>query len=49
MPEPIVVTLQPMTPLWTGDANQRWSRVRETGVLGSLRWWYVAIVQGLGS
>ncbi|MBI4492163.1 MAG: type III-B CRISPR module RAMP protein Cmr1 [Chloroflexi bacterium] len=48
MPEPIVVTLQPMTPLWTGDANQRGSRIRETGVLGSLRWWYEAIVRGLG-
>lgn len=48
MPEPIVVTLQPLTPLWTGDADQRGSRIRETGILGSLRWWYEALVRGLG-
>lgn len=48
MPEPIVVTPQPLTPLWTGDADQRGSHVRETGILGSLRWWYEAIVRGLG-
>ncbi|MBI4277852.1 MAG: type III-B CRISPR module RAMP protein Cmr1 [Armatimonadetes bacterium] len=48
MPEPIVVVLLPLTPLWTGDAGQRGSRIRETGLLGSLRWWYEAIVRGLG-
>ncbi len=48
MPEPIVVTLQPLTPLWTGDADQRGNRIRETGILGSLRWWYEALVRGLG-
>lgn len=46
--EPIVVTLQPLTPLWTGDAGQKGSRIRETGILGSLRWWYEAIVRGVG-
>jgi CRISPR type III-B/RAMP module RAMP protein Cmr1 len=48
MPEPIVVTLQPLTPLWTGDADQRGNRIRETSILGSLRWWYEALVRGLG-
>lgn len=48
MREPIEVTLQPLTPLWTGDAGQGGSRVRETGILGSLRWWYEALLRGLG-
>lgn len=48
MREPIEVTLQPLTPLWTGDANQGGSRLRETGILGSLRWWYEALLRGLG-
>lgn len=48
MPEPVVVMLQPLTPLWTGDADQRCNRIRETGILGSLRWWYEALVRGLG-
>lgn len=52
MPELITVKLKPLTPLWTGDANQdpakRGSRVREMGILGSLRWWYEAIIRGLG-
>ncbi len=48
MPEPMVVTLRPLTPLWTGDADQRGNQIRETGILGSLRWWYEALVRGLG-
>lgn len=48
MPEPITVNLNMFTPLWTGDANQRGVRVRETSVLGSLRWWYEALLRGLG-
>lgn len=48
MPGPIGVTLQALTPLWTGDANGQGRRIQETGILGSLRWWYEAIIRGLG-
>lgn len=36
------------TPLWTGGVDGAMDRVHETGILGSLRWWYEAIVRGLG-
>jgi len=36
------------TPLWTGGVDGKSNRVQETGILGSLRWWYEAVVRGLG-
>ena len=42
------ITLRMRTPLWTGGVDGKSNRVQETGVLGSLRWWYEAIVRGLG-
>ena len=41
-------TLMTRTPLWTGDILGHSKQVRETGIIGSLRWWYEAIVRGLG-
>jgi len=38
-----------LTPLWTGGVETgRMGRIQETGIIGSLRWWYEAIVRGLG-
>ncbi len=37
-----------LTPLWTGDVDGRCNRIKETGIIGSLRWWYEAVVRGLG-
>ncbi len=42
------IQIKTLTPLWTGDANGNCETVKETGILGSLRWWYEAIVRGLG-
>lgn len=42
------IEIKTLTPLWTGDINQECSRVKETGIIGSLRWWYEALVRGLG-
>ncbi|MCS7288754.1 MAG: type III-B CRISPR module RAMP protein Cmr1 [Roseiflexus sp.] len=42
------IRLKTLTPLWTGGVDGRADRVHETGLLGSLRWWYEAIVRGLG-
>ncbi|MBN1921646.1 MAG: type III-B CRISPR module RAMP protein Cmr1 [Anaerolineae bacterium] len=36
-----------VTPLWTGDASKQAQRVVGTGLLGSLRWWYEAMIRGL--
>ena len=37
-----------VTPLWTGDSERKGGTVRETGIIGSLRWWYEILVRGLG-
>ncbi len=41
--------IRTLTPLWTGGVEAgKVDRIHETGILGSLRWWYEAIVRGLG-
>lgn len=40
--------LKTLTPVWTGGVDGKVDRSHETGILGSLRWWYEAIVRGLG-
>lgn len=40
------IKLKTLTPLWTGGVDGRCDRVHETGIIGSLRWWYEAIVRG---
>jgi CRISPR-associated protein Cmr1 len=42
------VKIKPLTPLWTGDAERKPGTLRETGIIGSLRWWYEALIRGLG-
>lgn len=43
------IRLKTLTPLWTGGVEAgKVDRIHETGILGSLRWWYEAIVRGLG-
>lgn len=46
--EEFTVKIKALTPIWTGDAQGKNSRLRETGIIGSLRWWYEAVVRGLG-
>jgi len=41
------IKLRTLTPLWTGGVEGTCDRVHETGIIGSLRWWYEAIVRGL--
>lgn len=41
------IKLSALTPIWTGGVDQRSDRLHETGLIGSLRWWYEAIVRGL--
>ncbi|NTV47298.1 MAG: type III-B CRISPR module RAMP protein Cmr1, partial [Chlorobiales bacterium] len=43
------VELKTLTPIWTGGVEAgKMDRIHETGIIGSLRWWYEAIVRGLG-
>jgi len=42
------VKLNTLTPIWTGGVEGKSDRLHETGIIGSLRWWYEAIVRGLG-
>ncbi|MCS7010853.1 MAG: type III-B CRISPR module RAMP protein Cmr1 [Anaerolineales bacterium] len=48
MNQPLQITLKTLTPLWTGGVGQTCDRLHETGLIGSLRWWYEALVRGLG-
>jgi len=48
MNEPLTIKLRTLTPLWTGGVDQKCDRLHETGLLGSLRWWYEALVRGFG-
>lgn len=42
------VHFKTLTPLWTGGAGRNSDQPRETGLIGSLRWWYEGIVRGMG-
>jgi len=44
----LTIRLKTLTPLWTGGVDPQCDRLHETGLLGSLRWWYEALVRGLG-
>ncbi|WP_041082093.1 type III-B CRISPR module RAMP protein Cmr1 [Thermotoga profunda] len=43
-----VVKIKALTRIWTGDAKGENNTLKETGIIGSLRWWYEALVRGLG-
>ena len=44
-----LIKIKTLTPLWTGGVETgRMDRIHETGIIGGLRWWYEAIVRGLG-
>ena len=43
------VRLRTLTPIWTGGVETgKMDRIHETGIIGSLRWWYEVLVRGLG-
>lgn len=47
--ETMEIKLKTLTPIWTGGVETgKMDRLHETGIIGSLRWWYEAIVRGLG-
>lgn len=40
--------IRAVTEIWTGDAKRQNARLRETSFIGSMRWWYEALVRGFG-
>lgn len=45
----VKLAIKTLTPLWTGGVETgKMDRIHETNIIGSLRWWYEAIVRGLG-
>ena len=42
------VKLKALTPIWTGGVDGENTTLRETSIIGSLRWWYEALIRGLG-
>jgi CRISPR-associated protein Cmr1 len=40
--------IQLKTPMWTGGVDPITDRLHETNLIGSLRWWYEALIRGLG-
>ena len=42
------VSFKTLTPLWTGGADKNSQIIHETGIIGSLRWWYEGIIRGMG-
>jgi len=42
------ITIQTLTPLWTGDVKRKCDTLKLTGLLGSLRWWFEALVRSIG-
>ncbi len=40
--------IKTLTPIWTGNVYGDSTELRETSILGSLRWWFEAIVRGFG-
>jgi len=43
------ISLSTLTPLWTGDVDRDSPTLRETSLIGSLRWWYEGLYRGLGN
>ena len=43
----LTIRLKTLTPLWTGGVDQQCDRLHETGLIGSIRWWYEALIRGL--
>jgi len=42
------IKIKTLTPIWTGDIDQRSRLLQTTGILGSLRYWSEAILRSIG-
>lgn len=46
MPQTLDIEIKTLTPLWTGGIDGTCDRLHISGLMGSLRYWYEAIVRG---
>ncbi len=44
----LVFKLKTLTPIWTGGVDGKPDKLHITGIRGSIRWWYEALIRGLG-
>ncbi len=44
----IEVKLKTLTPLWTGNVDRGSPSLKESGIIGSLRWWYETLLRAYG-
>lgn len=45
--ETLTAKLKTLAPIWTGGLDRNSERAKETGLAGSIRWWYEVLVRGL--
>ncbi|NLV20413.1 MAG: type III-B CRISPR module RAMP protein Cmr1 [Syntrophomonadaceae bacterium] len=48
MLETVKFDIECLTPMFTGGVDRYCDRLHETGIIGSMRWWYELIIRGLG-
>ena len=48
MPHSFTIKINTLTPLWTGGVNGTSNQLHISGLIGSMRYWYEAIVRGTG-
>jgi len=41
------VKIKPLTPVWTGNLDHEGSLLQDTGIVGSLRWWFETIIRSI--
>ena len=44
----ITAVITPQMPIWTGNHEMKMAGIKESGILGGMRWWYEAILRGFG-
>ncbi len=44
----LIISIRTLTPVWTGDVYGQCSEIKETGIIGNLRWWYESVVRSMG-
>jgi len=43
-----IYNMKALTDIWTGDIDRKPNRTINTGLLGSVRWWFEVLVRGMG-
>ncbi len=44
----MTIQLKTLTPIWTGDAYGDCSEIKESNIIGTIRWWYEIVSRNLG-